>query len=263
MAKQLNKSVAGGNSINFKVGFTTDSSSLKAVHQSLAEISKLTQSELMNLNKGMNLEQANIELKNIRETVTTVRQALSNATNKDLGSVNVSKFNAELSKSGLTLGQIHSALAKTGIQGQSAFRNLTTELLTTETQLKKTHNRLQDMANTMANTIKWGIASSAMNSFTGSVQQAYGFVKQLDTSLNNIRIVTGKSSEEMSKFAKQANKAAQELGAQTSTYTDAALIYYQQGLGEEESNARAETTVKTSNVTGMDGAATSEALTAV
>lgn len=263
MAKQLNKSIANGNRISFQIGFNADKSSLNDIQQSLSLISKMTQSDLMDINKGLNLSEANTQLKEIRETVTTVRQALTNSFNKDLGTVNITKFNSELSKTGLNLQQVYTTLAKAGTKGQNAFRNLTTELLTTQMQLKKTHSVLEDMANTMSNTIKWSIASSFMNNFSGSIQKAFNFVKNLDTSLNNIRIVTGKSSNEMAEFAKEANAAAKALDAQTTTYSDAALIYYQQGLNAEQSASRAATTVKVSNVTGMSGDEASEALTAV
>mgnify|MGYP006874669479 CR=1 FL=1 len=36
----------------------------------------------------------------------------------------------------------------------------------------------------------------------------------------------------MAKFAKEANKAARALSATTTDYTNASLIYYQQGLDE-------------------------------
>jgi hypothetical protein len=64
---------------------------------------------------------------------------------------------------------------------------------------------------------------------TGSVQEAYGYVKNLDSSLNDIRIVTQKSADDMADFAVQANKAATALGKSTTDYTNASLIYYQQG----------------------------------
>lgn len=67
----------------------------------------------------------------------------------------------------------------------------------------------------------------------------------------------------MSRFAEQANNTAKNLGASTLDYTNAALIYYQQGLGATESAARAETTVKAANVTGQTGQEVSEQLTAV
>lgn len=262
MAKQLNKSIKG-DKIDFQVNLNVDKTSLNDLQKSLSNLSRMTQSDILNLNKGMNLKEADAQLKEIRQTVTTVKQSLSNAFSKDLGAVNVTKFNNELSKSGISIKQLYSTFAAAGTQGKAAFRSLTSELMSTEMHLKKTHNVIQDMANTMANSIKWSIASSAINNFSGSVQKAYGYVKELDTSLNNIRIVTGKSADDMDRFAKQANKAAQALGAQTTTYTDAALIYYQQGLGEEDVKARTEATVKASNVTGMSGSDTSEALTAV
>ena len=67
----------------------------------------------------------------------------------------------------------------------------------------------------------------------------------------------------MERFARTANKAAQKLGTSTKDYTDAALIYYQQGLGDAESQRRAEITMKTANVTGQTGRETSEQLTAI
>jgi hypothetical protein len=61
----------------------------------------------------------------------------------------------------------------------------------------------------------------------GSLQTAYGYAKNLDESLNNIRIVTGHNIEYMDKFAEKANKAAKALSSTTLDYTNASLIYYQ------------------------------------
>jgi TP901 family phage tail tape measure protein len=119
------------------------------------------------------------------------------------------------------------------------------------------------MATTLGNTIKWNAASSVVNGLSRSVEQAWGYVKSLDSSLNDIRIVTGKSADEMANFAKQANEAAQSLGRTTTDYTKAALIYAQQGLSDEEIARRSEITLKTANVTGQSTEAVSEQLTAV
>ncbi|MEE3324397.1 MAG: phage tail tape measure protein [Methanosphaera sp.] len=88
-------------------------------------------------------------------------------------------------------------------------------------------------------------------------------MKSLDTSLNNIRIVTGKSADEMANFAVQANNAAKELGKTTTDYTNAALIYAQQGLNDKEIEERTKITLKAANVTGQSTDAVSEQLTAV
>ncbi|MBR4261636.1 MAG: hypothetical protein IKQ33_06805 [Clostridia bacterium] len=50
------------------------------------------------------------------------------------------------------------------------------------------------MGDTMVKTVKWGIASSIMNSFSSSVQGAFNYVQSLEKSLTNIRIVTGDST---------------------------------------------------------------------
>jgi len=54
----------------------------------------------------------------------------------------------------------------------------------------------------------------------------------------------------MEEFAAQANDAASGLGAATTEYTNAALIYYQQGLDPEEVAERSRVTLMTANVTG-------------
>ena len=135
MAKQLNKSIQG-NKINFQVNLDVDKTGLNDLQKSLSGISSLTQSDLMNINKGMNLEEADAKLKQIRQTVTTVKQSLSNAFNKDLGTVNVTKFNNELGKAGMNVKQLYQTFAMAGIQGKAAFRSLTAEVLSTEVQLK-------------------------------------------------------------------------------------------------------------------------------
>lgn len=115
----------------------------------------------------------------------------------------------------------------------------------------------------MGNTIKWGFTSSIFNTLTGSLQKAWNYSVNLDKSLNDIRIVTGKSADEMERFAKIANTSAKTLGASTESYTEAALIYYQQGLSDEEVQTRTDITLKTANVTGQSGQNVSEQLTAV
>jgi hypothetical protein len=128
-----------------------------------------------------------------------------------------------------SVSKMKSALESSGSSGVAAYNKVASSILGTNLQLKQSNKLLDEMATTMANTVKWGVASSIMNTFSGSVQQAYGYVKSLDTSLNDIRIVTSKSADDMAEFAAQANKAAKALGQSTTDYTNASLIYYQQG----------------------------------
>jgi len=60
----------------------------------------------------------------------------------------------------------------------------------------------------MKNTMRWQLTSSALHGFVGALETAYGYTKDLNRSLTDIRIVSGKSADDMAVFAEQANKAA-------------------------------------------------------
>lgn len=255
--------MANGGQINYSIGFNVDYSGLNQLKTSLQQIQQMTGYDFMKINGIKDVGIADQQLKKIKTTIKSVEVALEKAFNTDLGSVNITKFNQLLNQSKINVNDVYGACSKLGAAGQTAFRGMTGQLLTTNTQLKQTHSLIETMSITMKNTLKWGAASSVMNSFTNNIQQAYGYVKHLDTSLNDIRIVTGKSADEMGRFAKVANDSAKALGQSTTAYTEASLIYYQQGLEDREAQARAETTLKAANVTGQTGREVSEQLTAV
>lgn len=248
------------NQIRFGVGFNVDSSSLMQVKSQLQELSRLADFTIGDSNSTKKMR---TEFSNLKQTISQVDILLDQSFNKDLGTLNIAKFNQGLKTSGLSLSSLQASFNTAGTAGQNAFRSLTAQILTTKTQVRQTQEWIEKMSNTMANTLRWSISSSALNAFTGSIQQAYSYAKNLDESLNNIRIVTEKSADEMERFARTANKAAKGLGASTVDYTNAALIYYQQGLSDAEVQARTDVTLKAANVTGQSADIVSEQLTAV
>ena len=248
--------------IKYSVGFDIKQSDLNTLKANLQQLKKLSLSDLMKINQS-DRAAAIQTFTQIREQAENVQQAIKAAFNAKLNTVNIETFNKSLKQAGSSVQQVYETFKKGGVAGQNAFRSLTSQVLTTNVQLKQTHTLLDNIATTLANTIKWNIASSAVNTLSNSVQQAWGYVKSLDTSLNDIRIVTGKSADEMANFAVQANQAAQSLGKTTVDYTKAALIYAQQGLSDDEIAARAAITLKAANVTGQSTDEVSEQLTSV
>jgi TP901 family phage tail tape measure protein len=67
----------------------------------------------------------------------------------------------------------------------------------------------------------------------------------------------------MAAFAERANKAAKALSATTTEYTNASLIYYQQGLSDKEVQDRADITIKMAHASGQSAEIVSDQLTAV
>ena len=250
----------GNNQIRFGIGFDVNESGLNKLKQSLQDIQKLTGKDLMGTGNFSNLKQAEQELQKIKQSAAQIQDALRAAFNAQLGTINITRFNQELQK--LNLNQVAAQFNSIGQVGQTAFLNLTKQALTLNAPLKQNVNWLNKIGETLANTIKWRVATSAVNTFTGAISSAFNYVKALDSSLTDIRIVTGQSRDEMAAFADQANEAAQALGRQTKEYTNAALAYYQQGLNNQEVQQRTETTLKAQNITGA-GTEMTDYLTAV
>ena len=248
--------MANGGSIRYSVGFDVNSADLNQLKASLQAIQKQA-SQVSGTGKLQK------EFKEASEAAKKLEQILNSSWNSKLQQFNLDKVNQGINKTYGSVKQLKAEMEKGGAAGAAAYNQVASSLLTTNLQLRQSNKLLDDMATSFANTIKWGISSSIFNSMISSIQKAWSFTKNLDSSLNDIRIVTDQSAESMEEFAVSANKAAKELGASTLDYTNAALIYYQQGLSAEEVNARAETTLKAANVTGQRGEEVSEQLTAV
>lgn len=242
-----------GGRIDFQVGFKTDKSGIEDLKKSLQDLQKI---------KPMNFEGSKTDLQQIKQTAADVQAALSKAFNPNINSINLKTFDNELKTSHRSIEDIYASFSKAGAQGQVAFSQMARSILTTNQQLKQTHSLINQMGTTMVNTVKWGIASSIMNTFTSSVQGAFTYVESLEKSLTNIRIVTGDSQQKMEQFADSANRAAQELGRSTMDYTKAALTFYQQGLNDQDVQARTEAVLKAQNITGA-GSEMADYMTAV
>ena len=242
--------------INFKINFDVNKSGLNSAKKELEQIQKALEER-----KKINVDDASVN--DALAKVKQLKQAMDSAIDTDTGILNVKKLNSELRKLGTPLDEIQKSFSKVGVTGTSVFNNIQREASQTHIELKKNKTALSEMADTLAQTARWSVASGAINMLSGSVQRAFGFVKRLDESLTQIKIVTGKSAGEMQVFAKEANKAAKELGRTTTEYTDASLIFFQQGKNAEEVRSLTEATLAGANVTGMDAAQTAELLTAV
>ena len=194
--------------------------------------------------------------------VGELKAALQGATTST-GSLDLGKFNQSLAQGKRSISDYADALASLGPQGKQAFMQLAQSVTTAEVPIRQSNKLLSEFATTLKNTARWQISSSILHGFIGSLQGAYRYAQDLNESLNNIRIVTGNNIEQMSQFAEQANKAAKALSTTTTAYTNAALIYYQQGDDALTVKEKTNVTTKMANVTGQDATVVSDQLTAI
>lgn len=243
-----------GGRIDFQIGYSIDKTGLQQIQTELGRISATAKSAGESISPG---------LKTAQQEASKLSTLLSAATNMESGSLNVSKFNQYLVQSNSSLGVMKSNLSQAGLTGEAAFARLNTQLMTANTTITQTQSFLTRMINTFVNSAMYSVAYSMFNKITQSIAEAIHYVEDLDTALNRIRIVTGDSADKMDKFAISANKTAQSLATSTKAYAEAALIFYEQGLNDQEVEVRTNVTMKAANVTGQDAEEVSENLTAV
>lgn len=249
------------NQINYKINFETNTQSLDTVKKALQEIQKITTTQFEKMGSPLQGKDAVKELMSIKSTAKEVENALRNAFNVDLGTYNITKLRESLNHIGLD--KVYNKLGQIKTIGPQAFQGLSTSLLTTNLQMKQSNKLLNDMAISFKNTVKWGISSSIWNNMTTSLGKAWDYTKRLDSSLNDIRVVSYQTADQMERFAQYANRAAKDLGTSTLDYTKAALIYYQQGLDGNAVTERTNATLKLANTTGEAASQVSDYMTAI
>jgi TP901 family phage tail tape measure protein len=251
------------NKRKYIVEFDVNKASLNQLKSTIQEIQKMSVGDFKAASpQGFNsFEEARTELQRIKKLTAEVDKALEDAFNPQMGVPNLTKLTDSIKKIGVD--KIARSWDQLGAVGGSATRQLATGLIATNTQLKQSHKLLDDMATSFKNTVKWGISSTAFNTMTNSLSSAWGYAKNLNKVLTDIRIVSDQSASDMERFAKQAAKAAKELGATTLDYGNAALLYYQQGDSAEQVAEKANLTVKMANVLGASASEVSNYMTAI
>ena len=242
--------------LNVNLAFTADTSQAKKQIQDLFDSLNRIQTKPTQLFDD-------VQLKKASQAANELQMHLQRAVDVDTGRLDLSKFSTSLNASNKSLKDYQKDLSAIGPEGQAAFLKLSKSIAMADAPLLQANKRLNDFMTTLRNTARWQISSSVLHGLQRAIQTAFYYAQDLDKSLNNIQIVTGQNADQMARFAEEANAAAKALSTTTTTYTDAALIYYQQGLNDEEVKARTDVTVKLANVTGDSASKVSEQMTAI
>ena len=184
MAKQLNVSL----------GFTADTSQARKQLQDLQnQLTNLMNSTMKaNATSGLGITK---DISNATSAAARLKVQLEQATNVNTGKLDLTKFNDSLKKSGMSLEKYREELSKLGPAGNQAFLSLAQSISNAEVPLRRTNAMLDEFVTTMKNTVRWQISSSIMHGFMGTLHSAYGYAQDLNESLNNIRIVTGQTTD--------------------------------------------------------------------
>ena len=246
--------------LTYNLAFTADTAK---VRQQIQELQR-SLDELMRVSSSTgNSMGITKELQEASQAAAMLKAQVEGAINIKTGTLDLGLLNKSFQDAGVKLSDYQSKLANLGPAGTKAFNQVAQSILSAEVPLRQSSGLLTEFATTLKNTARWQLSSSILHGFMGAIQSAYGYAQDLNESLNNIRIVTGQSTEQMAQFATQANQAAKALSTTTTEYTNASLIYYQQGLNDQEVQERTDITIKMANVARESAETVSDQMTAI
>ena len=238
--------------INFKANTEAAKNNINSLQSLLTQI---TQTKNIGLDSSA-LGQAKVSAQELQ-------MHLENAVNVNTGKLDLGKFNASLKAAGSDLTTLSANLRNVGPVGQQAFIKLARAIASAQTPMLNVSNAIAEFGKTLVNTVKWQLASNLIHGVQGALQAAVSHAKDLNSALNDIRIVTGYSTDKMSEFVSQARESAKELNTTTTEYAKASLIFFQQGLTGDAVKERTDVVIKMSQVTHESAEQVSSELTAI
>ena len=188
---------------------------------------------------------------------------LQNAVNTNTGKLDLVKFNTSLKSSGANLNSLMGSLTGAGAAGEQAFAKIAIAIAQAETPLMHFGTKTKALLQTFSNTIKWQIASSAIQGFTSSIRDSIQYVEKFDKALTDIKIVSDLNNDSLLKFAKNTREIAKEVNGTALEIAQGSAIYFQQGLTEQQVTERIAITAKMAHVTGESTEKISSQLTAI
>lgn len=119
------------------------------------------------------------------------------------------------------------------------------------------------MSRVLTQSFKFTAAQTFLQGVSNAAQEAYRWVYDLNKTVTDISIVTGYQGEQLDRVTQSAIQGAKELRIAANEYAQGALIFYQQGLNDDEVARRTEITVKAARAAGSSMEEMSSQLTAI
>ena len=186
-------------------------------------------------------------------------QALKKATTEK--GLSFTKLNAELKVANSSISQMLAAFNNAGFS--ESTNALLINLVKADRQMISIGQKTKDLGRVMTQSFKFSMAQETLQAIREGLSEAVTYVKELDKAMNQIQIVTGKTGDQMATVTKNAIEGARELRVAAKEYADASLIFYQQGLPDDEVKRRSDITIQAAKAAGESVKQMSEELTAV
>ena len=130
---------------------------------------------------------------------------------------------------------------------QLAAQNEAAERAVTEEK-----KRQQTVMNSINSAMNYLISRFILTGIRQLWRDAKSFAKEYYDTLNEIRVVTGKSQEEANALGESFRAMAAEMSVSATEIADAATLFYRQGLDDNQVTERMEATIQYAKVAGVE-----------
>lgn len=103
--------------------------------------------------------------------------------------------------------------------------------------------------------------SSGVNLFKRAIKEAFSAIKELDSAMTEVAVVTDFSVGDMWDQLPEYTSKANELGLAISDVYDASALYYQQGLNTAEVNSLVTSTLQMARIASLDASVATDRMT--
>lgn len=172
-------------------------------------------------------------------------------------------LNQELVKAGTSAEQLVSTLGSAGPEFTDGFNVALQALATADRSVISISSKFAEMRRVLTQSIKFTAAAQLQDAFVTAISECIRWVEDLNESLTMISVVTGKTASEMDGVYDSVIEGSKALRVAASDYAEASLIFYQQGLDDQEVQRRTDITIKAAQAAGSSTQEMSKQLTAV
>lgn len=201
------------------------------------------------------------EIAKATQQAQVLEKALKRATT-DKG-ISYYSLTAELNKAGTSAAKLTATLARGGQQFAASLSTANAALALADRSVISLNSKIKEMARVTTQSFKFTAAQTFLQAVSNAARDAYRWVEELNKTVTDISVVTGYQGEQLDKVTQNAIISAKELRIAANDYAEGALIFYQQGLGDDEVARRVEITAKAARAAGSSLEEMSSQLTAI
>lgn len=238
--------------LTYEVGFRANTNELQS---QLSRINTDIQNAFNLRNKGELGKEVERGVAAASALKTILQQA---TTNKGLSFISM---NIALKQANISAAELVRNLSSAGMH--NSVNSFIEAFTSADRTVLSLNAKLQEMNRVMTQSFKFSAAQQALRFFSGVFRDGIRWSKDMNEVLTEISIVSEKTGAALDNTMQSILDGAAALKVAAKEYAQAAVIFYQQGLADDEVERRTQTTIKAAKTSGAAVKDMSEQLTAV